>query len=120
ANEAFKNRFDAPGGIDELRALSADLKSRTDVIVAASSPASSDCPGALEIYGGDVADLATIHFDRDISGPEDGWRAVRQPWWALDCAGLPTASNDEPVGPGSSVSTENDPEHLVAAPLVTW
>src|SRR5262249_3640294 len=29
ANEAFKNGFDGAAGIDELRALSADLKSRT-------------------------------------------------------------------------------------------
>ena len=70
---------------------------------AASAPYSGDCAGAQELYAGAVADIATIHFDRDISQVEGNWRPVWQPWWVQDCQPpLPVASNNEPIGPGSS------------------
>ena len=41
---------------------------------------------------------------------------MRQPWHHQHCP-LPAGSNNEPIGPGSSVATENDPIRLVAAAI---
>lgn len=122
ANEAWQNGFDGASGIAQLRALSKYLKDRTDLVVAASAPAARDCGGLTEMYGGDVADLATIHYDRDLGSENGAWGPVLQPWWPYElCAGFPLAvSNNEPVGPGSSVTTENDPVRLNAAAIATF
>ena len=121
ANEYWQNGFDGASGLAELRALSKYMKDRTAVLVAASAPAGYECEeDILAVYGGGVADLATIHFDRDVWKVEGPWRPVRQPWEHGFCAGVPVGSNNEPIGPGSSVAEESDPERLVAAALVTY
>ena len=120
ANEYWQNGFDGDAGLAELRALTKYMKDRTAVLVAASAPAGYECEqDILAVYGGDVADLATIHFDRDVGKVEGPWRPVRQPWEHGFCAGVPVGSNNEPIGPGSSVAEESDPERLVAAMIVT-
>ena len=40
------------------------MRERTDVLVAASAGITDGCDDLLEIYGGDIADLATVHTDR--------------------------------------------------------
>lgn len=120
ANEAWQNGFEGDAGLAQLLALTAHMRDRTDRIVAASAPVGQGCDAWLAMYAGDVADLATLHFDRDLSTVEAGWRPVRLPWDVQDCAGIPVASNNEPIGPGSSVNTENDPTHLAAAAVSTW
>ena len=121
ANESYQNGFDGPDGVARLRDLSQYLRDRTDVLVAASAPWGTDCASIEAVYGGDVADLATIHFDRTNNTVEGNWRPMRQPWEYEDCtAPLPVASNNEPIGPGSSVSSVTEVPPLVAAPLVTW
>ena len=121
ANEAWQNGFEGAAGTSELIALTQKLRAATPILVAASAPSPGDCAGAQQIYGGDVADLATIHFDRDIGQVEGHWRPVWQPWWVLDCQpALPPASNNEPIGPGASVSSENDPLALVSGALSTF
>jgi hypothetical protein len=121
ANEAWQNGFDGAPGTAELRALSQYMKDKTEILVAASAPPAGDCGGAQEIYAGGVADLATIHFDRDVGQIAGHWRPVHQPWWVWHCSpALPVASNNEPIGPGSSVNTEDDPQKLSAGALASW
>lgn len=120
ANEAWQNGFGGEQGLVELRALSESMKARSPNLVAASAPPTSECADAQAIYAGDVADLATIHFDRDISKVEGPWRPVRQPWEHQFCAGLPVGSNNEPIGPGASVAEEQDPVRLVAGAITTY
>jgi hypothetical protein len=117
ANEAWQNGFAGPEGEAQLRALTQYLNDRTDILVAAS--AGSDPDQTRRIYAGGVADVATVHFDRDTRQADGHWRPVRQPW-AHQFSGLPVGSNNEPIGPGSSVAAENDPTRLVAAALVTY
>lgn len=122
-NESWHVGFEGSEGTERLRRLTRYLKDRTDILVAASAPATADCAGLREYYEGDVADLATVHFDR--APWEEGWRPVRQPWglyregncgFSLDLV----ASNNEPIGPGASVATDEDPERLAAAAVTTF
>ena len=116
ANEAWQNGFAGREGEEQLRELTKYMNDRTDVLVAAS--AGADPEQTKRIYAGGVADVATSHFDRDVSKAEGHWRPVRQPW-EHQFSGLPVGSNNEPIGPGSSVAAENDPVKLVAAAIVT-
>ncbi len=121
ANESWQNGFDGAAGLAELRDLSQYLNGKTPILVAASAPASADCGGVLETYSGSIADIATIHFDRDVGQVDGHWRPVWQPWWVWQCSPpLPVASNNEPIGFGSSVNTESDPEKLVSAAVATY
>lgn len=120
ANEAWQNGFAGDDGLAELRARTLALRDRTAVVVAASAPFSDGCDDVAGVYGGDVADLATIHVDRNLGGPAGAWGPVLRPWIIDECGALPPASNNEPIGPGASVASEDDPERLVAAALATW
>jgi len=120
ANEAWQNGFSGDEGTAELRARTIDLRGRTDVLVAASAAYSDSCDAMMEYYAGDVADLATVHVDRDLGQAEGPWRPVWIPSLLRSCDGLPVATNNEPIGPGASVATEEDPERLVAGALGTW
>jgi hypothetical protein len=120
ANEAWQNGFAGSEGVAELRELTRYMNDRTDILVAASAPAGFACEDVLEIYEGGVADLATIHFDRDLTKTEGAWRPVRQPWEHVYCEGAPVGSNNEPIGPGASVASEDDPVKLVAAAITTY
>jgi hypothetical protein len=120
ANEAWQNGFEGDEGIAQLRALSSYMKDNTDILVAASAPAGVTCEEYELVYGGGVADLATIHFDRNNWFVDGAWRPVRQPWELEYCGDVPVGSNNEPIGPGASVAEENDPQKLVAAALATY
>ena len=117
ANEAWQNGFASPEGETQLRELTKYMNDRTDVLVAAS--AAADAEQAKRLYAGGVADVATVHFDREASKADGHWRPVRQPW-EHQFSGLPVGSSNEPIGPGSSVAAENDPVKLVAAALVAY
>ncbi len=119
ANEAWQNGFEGSDGIAQLRALSSYMKDRTEILVAASAPLGETCEEFEAVYAGGVADLSTIHFDRNVSLVDGAWRPVRQPWGINDC-NLPPSSNNEPIGPGSSVASETDPVKLVSAAIVTY
>lgn len=58
------------------------------------------------------------HFERFVGTHEGHNRPVRQPWEALNL-GAPF-SNGEPIGPGSSVASEEHPGLLRAAATFTW
>lgn len=115
ANEYWQNGFGGDSGRDELRSLTKSLNDRTQIIVAASSPNGS---GDREIlYGGNVADFITLHLDRIVNvGPDYEWRTVRQPWGEPGI-NLP-ASNNEPIGPGSSVACIKDPLKMASLAIV--
>jgi len=123
ANEAFQNGFNGESGVAELRELGKIAASRLDVPVALSSaPGDDACP----TYAGAGVDFATIHYDRDVSQARP-WAPVLRPWTypsAFDAAcrgALPRAvSNNEPIGPQSSVAAEGDALRLVLAYVTTF
>jgi len=130
-NESWHTGFPPPDGIAELRELVARLKQKLGefgakpILRAITSPASLDEPidqagiGYRAIYEGASADVGTVHLDRAYL--EDGWRPVRQPWQYQFLEAMPAVgSNDEPIGPGSSVASETDPMRLVMAAAVTY
>jgi hypothetical protein len=120
ANESWQNGFGGDAGLAQLRSLTSYMQARTDILVAASAPAGHDCADVQAVYGGGVGDLATIHFDRQNNLADGPWRPVRQPWEHAYCTGVPPGSNNEPIGPGSSVASESEPVRLVAAAINTW
>ena len=120
ANEAWQNGFAGDDGVAQLRALTVYLRDRTDILVAASAPQGHECDDYQRIYGGGVADIATIHFDRNVRLRDGHWRPVRQPWELAYCEGMPPGSNNEPIGPGASVAEEADPLKLVSAAIATY
>lgn len=120
ANEYWQNGFGGPEGLDELRVRTASLRDRTNVLVAASAGVSDGCRDLAAIYDGDIADIATVHTDRDLGTAAGPWGPVLRPIVVNACPGLPAPTNNEPIGPGASVATEDDPERLVAAALATW
>lgn len=120
-NEGAGNGFGGTEGIAELRALTRHANERTAIPVAASSY--HEDPAAMcALYAGQIADVATMHFDRDISKAEGPWRPVRQPWGypgELACpVELPPGDSNEPIGPFSSVAEERDPTRLIAQTVV--
>jgi hypothetical protein len=123
SNEGYHTGFEGDAGIAELRALTEHVAERTAIPVASTSW-HEDLEGFCRLYSESAADLATMHFDRAISYEDEAWRPVRQPWGypiEFPCEGLPPAvSNNEPIGPYSSVATEFDPLHLVMAQAVTF
>ncbi len=115
ANEAWQNGFPGAQGIEDLRELGRYLTERTVIPVALSATAAGTNAALEELYRGSTADIATEHFSRDIRTAEGGWLPVRDPWRVGLSAGIPPASSNEPVGPGSSVNAEKDPIKLVSA-----
>ncbi len=117
ANEFWQNGLNAR----ELVDLTARLGSQTEVLVAASAPAGPDCSSWQAVYRGGQADLATIHFDRGDEATEGKWRPVHLPWEFGSCQGMPqTASNNEPIGPHSSVVSDDDPVRIVSSAVLTF
>jgi len=134
-NEAWQTGFPHPEGTQELRDLVCRLRAQVPHLVAPTSPGGPEAYGQpptlpdgtdnwvfgyRATYEGSCATLGTVHFDRRRA--EDGWRPVRLPWYYLCCRSfMPRVGfNDEPIGPGSSVASEEDPLRLVAAAAVTW
>lgn len=115
ANEAWQNGFPDPQGPADLRALARYLADRTSVPVAITSNHHAGDAGLIALYRGSAADLATVHFSRDTRTAEGGWLPVRDPYRLGSLPGLPPVTSNEPIGPGSSVSSESDPIKLCAA-----
>lgn len=118
ANEAWQNGFAGDGGVSDLREFAKYLNDRTEVPVAITSnhdwPELGSYKGFEQVYAASSADLATWHFSRDRR-TDDGWKPVYDCWEFGDRPGLPPASSNEPIGPGSSVEAEKDPVRLVMA-----
>ena len=120
ANEAWQNGFWGEAGIAQLREFGGYLGDRTAVPVALSSPLDSSIAGIEHLYVGSAADIATIHFERDNGTIEGGWLPVRDCWRFAAAEGVPPASSNEPIGPGTSVASEDDPIKLVSAAAFAW
>ncbi len=111
ANEAWQNGFPGDRGVAELRELAGYLGKRTEVLIAITS----NHEGSFQkTYARSAADIATWHFSRD-KRPDDGWMPVYDCWKYGDMPGMPPASSNEPIGPGSSVAAELEPIRLVSA-----
>lgn len=87
--------------------LMADRLSQTGVLVASSAVDPPTDANVRAITEG-VASVASVHLDRGF-GDHD-WRFVRQPWDVRTY--LYATIQNEPKGPGSSVSACNDPLRL--------
>jgi hypothetical protein len=120
ANEAWQNGFPGAQGIADLRAFTQYLADRTSVLVAITSNDDTSDQGIKTLYGGSAADLATVHFSRDTRTPEGGWLPVRDAYRAGNLPGVPPVTSNEPIGPGSSVSSETDPIKLCSAAVYAW
>lgn len=119
-NEAWQNGFPGAQGIADLREFGKYLADRTTLPVALSAPPAGSNAELTELYQGSAADIATVHFTRDLGTPEGGWLPVRDPWRVELAAGVPPASSNEPIGPGSSVNRETDPVKLAMAAAFAW
>lgn len=118
ANESWQNGFPGSQGIADLREFGQYLGDRTTTLVALSSPQDTSNAGIEQLYQNSASDIATVHFTRDRS--EDGWLPVRDVYRVNSLSGVAPASSNEPVGPGSSVSSENSPIRLVSAAAYAW
>jgi len=120
ANEAWQNGFPGSQGMADLREFAQYLADRTSVPVAITSNDDTSDQGILSLYSGSAADLATVHFSRTIGTVEGGWLPVRDCFRAGHLPGVPPVTSNEPIGPGSSVSSENDPIKLCAAAVFAY
>lgn len=119
ANEAWQNGFPDEAGERELRAMGAYLKARTSILVALSSPSDTSLAGLHRLYDGSKADVATVHFSRDTRTDEGPWLPVRDCWRVGYALGVPVSSN-EPIGPGASVASDDEPSRLVGAAMFAY
>ncbi|MGH9312351.1 MAG: hypothetical protein ACRD1S_04040, partial [Vicinamibacterales bacterium] len=111
ANEYGSNGFAGDEGRAELGRLARRLSEATAIPVAASAHDAGLCA----LYATGAVDMATFHFDRLRRDPPLTLLAES------GCAALPPIlSNNEPIGPGSSVESESDPYELVTAAANTY
>ena len=121
ANESWQNGFEGPQGLEELRELTRRLDERTRIPVAVSDSEGHECTDHLALYKDLGVQILTEHVPRGIDGPFGRWGPVLAPWDVRECTGLPAVvSNNEPVGPRSSVESETDPVKVVAAAVASW
>ena len=120
ANEAWQNGFPGAAGVSDLREFARYLADRTSVPVAITSNDDTSNAGIVSLYSGSAADLATVHFSRDTGTIEGGWLPVRDCFRAGNLPGVPPVTSNEPIGAGSSVSTETDPIKLCAAAVFAY
>jgi hypothetical protein len=121
ANEFWQNGFDGPDGVRQLKMFAERLRASTGVPVAASAHADGLCP----LYSARAVDFASVHFDR--TAPTARWTPLLKPWRIARQAGqlasceLPEwASNNEPLGPGSSLPQALTPIQVVMSAVNTY
>ena len=120
ANEGWQNGFPDAQGIADLREFGQYLSDRTQILIALSASQGQTNASLTQLYSGSAADIATEHFSRNIATSEGGWLPVRDCWRVASATGVPPCSSNEPIGPGSSVNSENDPIKLVSAAAFAW
>jgi hypothetical protein len=132
ANEGWQNGFPHPEGTTEMRKLAARLGEKLKeagakpLLRAVTSPAGPEFYGSQDAsapyrltYEGAGVEVGTVHSTRDRG--EGGWRPLRALIEYRQAPGMPAViSNDEPIGPGSSGSTENDPLKLVSQAVASY
>jgi hypothetical protein len=121
ANESWQNGFEGPGGVAQLQALTRRLASQTAIPVAISASDGHECADHQALYKGMDVEIITEHFDRDVRGPLGRWGPVAATWAIRNCPDLPPViSNNEPIGPRSSVESETDPHYLLAGAVASY
>lgn len=121
ANESWQNGFEGPAGVAQLQRLTRRLASQTPIPVAISASDGHECADHQALYKGMDVEIITEHFDRDVRGPLGRWGPVAATWTIRNCPGLPPViSNNEPIGPRSSVESETDPHYLVAGAVASY
>ncbi len=121
ANESWQNGFEGPDGVRQLQALTRRLASQTSIPVAISASHGHECADHQALYKGMDVEIITEHFDRDIRGPLKRWGPVAATWGIRNCEGLPPViSNNEPIGPRSSVESETEPYYLLAGAIASY
>lgn len=118
ANEHWQNGLE---DVAELRALGDRLRARAAVPVALSAPTEGDVERMYRGWPG----FATMHYDRDTGRADGFYRPVRQPWgWPgeyFPAGGQPdVVSNNEPIGPHSSVAADDSPTRIALAYVTTF
>jgi hypothetical protein len=121
ANESWQNGFGGADGIAQLRELTRRLASRTQIPVAISDSEGHDCEDHLVLYRDLDVEIVTEHFARDVGGPLGSWAPALEAWRLRECAGLPAVrSSNEPIGPRSSVASEENPTRIIGAALAAY
>jgi hypothetical protein len=121
ANESWQNGFGGAEGIAQIRELAAYLAERTAIPVAISDSEGNSCDDHLLLYKDMKVDILTEHFARDVRGTRRRWEPVIAPWQVRQCPGLPQViSSNEPIGPRSSLASEDDPMRLIAAAISSY
>jgi hypothetical protein len=121
ANEAWQNGFGGPDGVRQLQSLTRRLASQTTIPVAISASDGHECADHQALYKGMDVEIVTEHFDRDVRGPLGRWGPVAATWTIRNCPDLPPViSNNEPIGPRSSVESETDPHYLLAGAVASY
>lgn len=114
ANEPF-NAQAANLPVETLQDLAARLRPLVPNLIALGSPTDIQKEVGEFIKN---ADLVTPHYDRKNDTQEGNWRPIRQPWEGR-IADEPCCNN-EPIGPGSSVETLDDPKLQMVAANCSW
>jgi hypothetical protein len=118
ANEAWQNGFFGDQGVADLREFAEYLNQRTEIPIAITSnhgwPDPEGTRNFEQVYANSKADIATWHFSRDRR-TDDGWKPVYDCWELAGRRGFPPVCSNEPIGPGSSVDSEDEPIRLVMA-----
>lgn len=122
ANEGWQNGFAGEEGIDGLRALGEEFSRHSGSLVALSSPpdAGDREEGIRRLYSGSRATIATVHFSRDLRTAAGSWLPVTDCWGLSQSRDLPAISSNEPIGPGASVASEENPEMIFSAAVFAY
>jgi hypothetical protein len=118
ANEGWNTGFSDK--LTEIKRLADLLRELTPNAVATTAlPLFQDGSGVRDWYGGSQANLATVHLDRNVTGDGGLWRPAHQ---AGDVPNIwPGAwTSNEPIGPRSSVASDDDPLRLTMSAAIAW
>jgi hypothetical protein len=113
ANEAWATGWN--GREEEARQLCRLLQGMVPQPVAVTA---EGC-GAV-YYAGGAGTLRTAHLDRDVSGIGGRWGPVWRSWEMSSCEPPRAWTSNEPIGPGSSVASDDDPLRLTMTAAVVW
>ena len=118
ANEHWQNGLP---DLAELQRRGQALRAATSVPVALSAPRQHEVSALYAEW----PSVATMHFDRSVSGAHGPLGPVMQPWrWPeayFEPAVIapPAFVNAEPIGPDSSVAEDSDPARIALAYVTT-
>jgi hypothetical protein len=118
ANEGWNTGFG--NKLPEIKRLADLLRELTPNAVATTAlPVTPDGSGVRDWYAGSQANLATVHLDRNVNEAGGAWRPVHQ------AGSVPPAwpgawTSNEPIGPRSSVASEESPLRLTMSAAMTW